>query len=196
MWKWVKKAKDIYSWFGFISNILGWLGLLAIVSGTAATIAGVAGAMIKGLPWPFVLMAAYCTLVGMAYLAALPIFIKALWPVETADARRPQRVPPHYEAWKHVEKFTVYEAAYLWNDLEPNAKGNYTEVNAWVDAFCGAIRDGKLKFLPKIGSDFQRQRIEIANYQRGNADSSTVKSRDHLIEFAKNNNYHRKFLEG
>jgi uncharacterized membrane protein len=72
MWKWAKRIKDIYSWFGFVSTILGALGLTAIISGIGVTVIGVVGAVIKGLPWPFVLMAAYCTMVGMAYLAALP----------------------------------------------------------------------------------------------------------------------------
>jgi hypothetical protein len=78
MWKWPKKAKDIFSWFSFVWHILGWLGLTAIVSGVAVAAIGVVGAVIKGVPWPLVLMAAYCTIVGMAYLAAFPIFVRAL----------------------------------------------------------------------------------------------------------------------
>jgi hypothetical protein len=68
MWQVVKKAKDLFSWFTFVWHIVGWLGLAAIVSGLAVTFVGAVGAVLKGLPWPFVLMAAYCTLVGMAYL--------------------------------------------------------------------------------------------------------------------------------
>jgi hypothetical protein len=93
LWSIVKKAKDGLGWFNFAATVLGWLGLWTILSGVAITAIGVVGSVIKGLPWPFVLMAAYCTLVGMAYLVALPVFIKGL-----------RRAPRDADRWRCKER--------------------------------------------------------------------------------------------
>jgi hypothetical protein len=201
MWKWAKRAKDIYSWFSFVSSILGALGLTAVISGIVVTVAGVVGSVMKGLPWPFVLMAAYCTLVGMAYLAALPFFIKAIVglapiPEGALSVKKREIVRPHYEAWKHLEKFTLREAAYLWIDLEPLAEKNNTEAAAWVEAFCGLIRSDKLAFIPQTrGSSMGRIDSGALRYQRDNPDSNTEVRREALIEFARTNDYKPKFLD-
>jgi hypothetical protein len=90
----------------------------------------------------------------------------------------------------------VLEAAYLWNDLEPNAGGRNTQVSAWVDAFCGAIREGKVVFIPRVNAEYQgRRRDDMIQYQQDNPDSSTQVAKTHLLDFAKKNNYHPKFLE-
>jgi hypothetical protein len=64
----------------------------------------------------------------------------------------PQKVEafrPNYEAWKHAETITLLQAAFLWNDLEPKAlSGRSSDVNAWLAAFCDAIKQGKLGFVP------------------------------------------------
>jgi hypothetical protein len=178
MWRLLKKAKDLFSWFSFVWHIVGWLGLAAIVSGTAVTVVGVVGAVIKGLPWPFVLMAAYCTFVGMAYLAALPVFVKALGQqnIGTLGKIKP-KIAPHYEAWKHVDQFTVREAAFLWTEREPNSGGSYTDVDAWVEAFCSSISNRKIDFIPSritgelydsLGSS-QKQKEAAIKSERDNA---------------------------
>jgi hypothetical protein len=198
VWGAIKRAKDLWTWVNFIWHIVGWFGLTTAVSGIGVTIIGVVGAMIKGLPWPFVLMAAYCTLVGVAYLVALSIFIPRLQNGSVAPSKSAKRAPvrPHYEAWKHVERFTLSDAAYLWNDLEPHSDGTYTEVNAWIDAFCGEIRKGALEFIPNVSSEYYgSRRDEIIEYQRANPDSETKVGRNHLVDFAQKYNYHIKFLE-
>jgi hypothetical protein len=187
----VKKVKDCWSWINFIWHVLGWLGGASLISGLAVTAIGVAGAMIKDLPWPIVIMAAYCTLVGVVYLSMAPMAFKALsaalQPKDNAGANQRILIRPHYEAWKHVEKFTLVEASYLWNDLEPKAKGNYTtEVQAWIDAFCAAIRTGELNFMPN-DPDYIR-------FEKADPRHDTKVSRDDLSAFAMKNNYKPKFL--
>jgi hypothetical protein len=190
----VKKAKDFWSWISFIWHILGWLGGASLISGLAVTVIGVAGAMIKDLPWPIVIMAGYCTLVGVVYLSMAPMAFKALsaalQPKDNAGANQRILTRPHYEAWKHVEKFTLVEAAYLWNDLEPKAKGNYTtQVQAWIDAFCAAIRTGELNFISVKPNDPGYMRLEKADPR-----PDTKVSRADLSDFAMKNDYKPKFL--
>jgi hypothetical protein len=190
----VKKSKDFWSWISFIWHILGWLGGTSLITGLAAMAIGVAGAMIKDLPWPIILMAGYCTLVGVVYLSMAPMAFKvlsaALQPKDNASANQRILIRPHYEAWKHVEKFTLVEASYLWNDLEPKAKGNYTtEVQAWIDAFCAVIRTGELNFIPEKPHD-----LGYTRFQKANPGHDTQVRRADLSDFAMKNNYKPKFL--
>jgi hypothetical protein len=91
---------------------------------------------------------------------------------------------------EHVEKFTLSEASYFWNDLEPHAKGNYTtEVKARVEAFCAAIRKGELKFIPR-----NPNRFDAIKYEMANPGHDTEVSRNDLYNFAIENNYNPKFL--
>jgi hypothetical protein len=150
----IKKAKEFWSWLNFIWQILGWLGIASLVSGMGITAIGIAGAVIKGLPWPIILMAGYCTLVGVVYLAMAPLAFKALSAAlqknDNSSANQSKVIRPHYDAWRHVEKFTLRQAAYLWVDLEPKASGQATtKVQVWIEAFRAAIRQGNLKYIPK-----------------------------------------------
>jgi hypothetical protein len=119
MWGLVTKAKNLYGWFKFIWAIvwgaLGWFGLTSVISGLTVTAIGVIGAFFRALPWPFVLMAGYCTMVGMVYLSMAPLAFKVLIaardstktnPAEPSAPIKPakQLIAPHYEAWKHVMK--------------------------------------------------------------------------------------------
>ena len=203
MWL-IKKLKDLWSWINFIWHIVGWFGLAAVATGLGVTVLSAVGAVIKGLPWPFVLMAAFCTLVATAYLAVFPAIYKALRAVaESAerDATKslPKRIPPHYEAWKHVEKFTLAQAAYLWENLDPNTEDEPTEVPAWVAAFCSAIQEGKLQFEPKLITQIHtnsRARDQTIASQKAHPDSTTEVTRASLVNFARKNSYKPKFLEG
>lgn len=208
VWGWLKKAKDLFSWYSFGSNVLGIFGLTGAVSGVAAIVAGVVGGVIKALPWPFVLMAAYCTFVGLAYVAVLPIIVGSIRKAtdalsasaSAAAAPMPAKkepVRPFYEAWRHVEKFTVREAAYLWADIEPTSKVGSLEANAWIDALCGAIRTDKLQFIPKnegLGFGDATRALGIA-LQKKNVDMSTEINRKDLIGFARKNGYKPNFLK-
>jgi hypothetical protein len=201
-WKLVKKAKELWSWINFIGHIVGWLGLGAIFSGIGFTGAGIVGAVMKGLPWPLVLMDSYCTLVGTAYLAALPILVRALKNIDNSTSSgairtKQEPVRPYYEAWKHVEKFTVRQAAYLWVEMEPRAEERSTEVDAWIGAFCEAVRTGKIEFIYR-GSEFNEgsyiDRAEKSSRKERPSQYAEV-SRSELIRFARSNDCHPKFLE-
>jgi hypothetical protein len=83
-------------------------------------------------------------------------------------------------------------------------RGNYSDVNAWVEAFCSSITSGKLGFVPRrveavlydaLGTS-KKQIEEAIKYQKDNPDSSTQVSRENLIKFANDKNYHPKFLDG
>jgi len=184
-----KKAKDFWSWINFIWHILGWTGLAPIVSGVAVMAVGVVGAMIKGLPWPIILMAAYCTLVGVVYLSMAPLAFKVL-NAARQKVNGYERKTPNYEAWKYVDKFTLVEASYLWNNLDPCSAGNYTsDVKTWVIAFREAITAGKLEFIPSSPESF-----DAITYEKEHPDDRTHVSRSHLAAFAIKNNYKREFI--
>jgi hypothetical protein len=182
----IKKVKDFWSWISFFGHIVGWLGLASVFSGVMVAAIGIVGAIIKGLPWPFVLMAGYCTLVGVVYLAMAPIAFQIL--IAVSRTNQPRFIRPNYEAWKHVEKFTLSEASQLWNELEPDVPGNYTsEVKAWIKAFCAAIRKGELGFIAT--GNFNEMG------EKANPDGNTQVSRRDLTDFAIRNNYKRNFLD-
>ena len=209
MWGWITKAKNIYGWFKFAWEVvwgaIGWLGLAPLLTGLVITVIAVAGAFFRALPWPFIVMGAFCMLVGAIYLAMAPLAFKILIVARDATkaiaaaalasdvgAGKPKKqlVYVHYEPWSHVDQFTVREAAFLWNDLEPSVSSNLTsEVAAWIEALQAAIRKGEIKFKPRRAND--RQAIE---YERQNPDVNTVVYRESLIEFAGRHGYGPKFL--
>ena len=46
--------------------------------------------------------------------------------------------PPNYEVWRHKEILTVWEAAFLWSELEPRLSMS-SKVRPWYNGLCGAI---------------------------------------------------------
>jgi hypothetical protein len=56
-----------------------------------------------------------------------------------------QKPPPDYEAWRHVDRLTLREAAFLWCDLSPGPSMP-PNVHAWFNAFSSAIQRGELPF--------------------------------------------------
>jgi hypothetical protein len=110
---------------------------------------------------------------------------------------------PVYSAWRHVERFNLFEASYLWVGKEPRGGSYDVAAGAWENALCDAIRAGKLGFLPKpfqIGpyslrsiTDKDRERDKIR--QQENPDSSTDVSRYQLKQYAKEIGERPKFLD-
>jgi hypothetical protein len=171
-WGILRKIKDIWSWIKFAADILGALGILAIVTGLGASIGGGVWAMITGVPIPIAIMAAYCTFVGMVYLAIAPAAFRILTRTPTTQAAL-QDDRPNYEAWKHVDVFTIQQAAHLWCDLDPNRPGTL-DTAAWQRALGAAIQKGELKSKLSGGV--------------------TIITRESLKEFGKKHRYDRKFL--
>jgi len=203
MWRIIKKAKELSDWLSFAWSILGWLGLATLVTGLGATTIATIGTILKGLPWPIVVAVAWSMFVGTVNLIALPaIFIALSKPRTEPNATSPKAQPippPVYEAWRHVEKFIVRDAARLWVGIDPSSGARTTEVDAWIEALCAAIRKGELNFIPtKLSLAFaipRKEELERAiQNQRAEANGGTTVGRDHLVTFAKAHGYRPKFL--
>jgi HAMP domain-containing protein len=201
--KWLKQAKDLYSWGRFWAFVVTLLVPASMLSGLVVFATGILGAIRQGVPWPIIVMAGFCTFVAAAYLAVLPRFITAVNRLATAaeavNAQRPKKEPPrpNYKAWKHVEKFSIGDAALLWEDIDPNANIRTVFSASWVDAFCAAVRKGEIEFIPKFFSAYsQSERDRIEERQRKDADSSTDIPRKELIRFAAKHGERPPFLAG
>jgi hypothetical protein len=122
---------------------------------------------------------------------------------DAAEDRVPPKVTPNYQAWRHVEKFTVFQAAHLWAGREPKGGSLHSDAVAWEKAVCSAIRTGKLEFIPRplrpgpySMHDITAKQIEWdQKRQQENPDSATEVSREQLVRFAKNNGEKPKFLD-
>jgi hypothetical protein len=161
---------------------------------------GVLGATIKGVPWPITVMAGFfCTAVAGAYLVALPIFIRAETRPVSEPNKAPQPIKPNYDAWKHVEKFTVRQAASLLENLEPSTVPQNPRVEAWINALSAAIRTGKLELIVNT-EDLAGYHVpnggrnNFTREQRAQADWSTEIPKKALMDFAKRNNIDLKYL--
>ena len=194
LWKWLKKVKNVYSWYSFASGIAGLTGLSLIISPVVALVVGVIGSAIKGVPWPITVMAGFCTLVAGAYLIALPIFIKSAMQAASPNIAD-EPIKPHWDAWKHVEKFTVHQAACLLMNLDPSTHPKDPKITAWMDGLCAAIRTKQLDFIPRITTLQHASAAEISkSLQRQEASSTTEIPKESLMDFAKRNNIDLKYL--
>ena len=102
-----------------------------------------------------------------------------------------QKPPPDYEAWRHVDRLTLREAAFLWCDLSPGLSMP-PNVHAWFNAFSSAIQRGELPFehQPRahVHAETERQ------LEKRNPTLSTVVMRTALQRFAKANDHYPIFL--
>jgi hypothetical protein len=110
--------------------------------------------------------------------------------LEAALARH-QQPPPDYEAWRHVDRLTLREAAFLWCDLSPGPSMP-PKVQAWFNAFSSAIQRGELPFehQPRPHSHAETER----QLEKRNPTLNTVVMRTALKRFAKANDHRPTFL--
>jgi hypothetical protein len=111
--------------------------------------------------------------------------------LEGAFARIKGR-PPDYAAWRHVDELTIWQAAFLWCDLEPSSSSQQNAI-AWRNALVAAVKKGELEFVHQpaiegISIDGQPE------YEKKNARSDTIVTRSALQEFAKRHNHDPTFL--
>jgi hypothetical protein len=165
-------AREAVAWGVALWHVLGWLGLASLVSGLAISVGGVVWAVITGIPIPIAIMAGYCTFVGAVYLTMAPAAFRLLAKNPTTGAAHKDE-PPNYEAWKHVDKFTLPTAAHLWCDIDPDAGDTY-DTRAWARAFASAVQRGELKTISVSGG--------------------IVVTRAALKDFAKLHKYDKRFL--
>jgi hypothetical protein len=104
-----------------------------------------------------------------------------------------QKPPPDYGAWRHVDKLTLREAAFLWCDLPP--EGSMTSnVRAWYEALASAVRKGELNFEYRPSGRMMDRDADF-DYQKDNPDLNTKVERTALQSWAKKHNYNPKFLK-
>jgi hypothetical protein len=100
-----------------------------------------------------------------------------------------QKPAPDYEAWRHVDRLTLREAAFLWCDLSPGPSMP-PNVQAWFNALSSAIQRGELPFehQPHAFGHTERQ------LEKKGPTLITVVMRTALQRFARANNHHPIFL--
>jgi hypothetical protein len=163
----IKRAKEIYSWYNFAAGVCA----LAI-TGIGISVGGAVWLVKIGIPLPLAMMAGFCTLVGAVYLAMAPAVYRVLLRTGVPP-QSPVADAPNYEAWRHVDRFTLNQAAHLWCDLDPDRSDTF-DTSAWVRAFAAAIRKGQLKSISVSGP--------------------LIVTRDALKDFARLNKYDPRFL--
>jgi hypothetical protein len=170
----VKQAKGLYSWYSFGSGIVKLIILTGVFSGVGVSVIGVVTAIIKGVPWPIIIMAGSAVLLAVGCLAATPLLVRiavqAMQPVSDPNiADEPIR--PHWDAWKHYEKFTVHQAACLLENLEPTTHPKDPKVAARMGALCAAIRTGQLDFIPERAMGFEKASMREGLHKASEAGS-------------------------
>jgi hypothetical protein len=109
-----------------------------------------------------------------------------------SNAKEP---PPNYEAWRHRENLTLWQAAFLWSDLEPRLTMS-PKARPWLQGLMGAIQKGELQFVPEEQMGPPSLRDTVIQLQRKNPGSDTVVTRQQLLAFAKLHGYDPIFLRG
>jgi hypothetical protein len=108
-----------------------------------------------------------------------------------AALARCQEPPPDYVAWRHVDRLSLKQAAFLWCDLPPKVSMP-TNVQAWFNALASAIRRGDLSFEHQpqgyVDADTTRQ------MEKRNPTLDTIVKRTALQQFAKANRHDPTFL--
>ena len=102
-----------------------------------------------------------------------------------------QKPAPDYEAWRHVDRLTLREAAFLWCDLSPGPSMP-PNVQAWFNALSSAIQRGELPFEHQPRA-FGHTETERQLKKKGHT-LITVVMRTALQRFARANNHHPIFL--
>jgi hypothetical protein len=102
-----------------------------------------------------------------------------------------QKPAPDYDAWRHVDRLTLREAAFLWCDLSPGPSMP-PNVQAWFNALGSAIQRGELPFehQPRAFGHTETER----QLEKKGPMLNTVVMRTALQRFARANNHHPIFL--
>jgi hypothetical protein len=184
----LKKIKAGWGWARFLWGVLGVLGMTAAITGAAVTIGGAIWAIILGVPIPVAIMAGFCTFVGTVYLTLTPWAWRVLRKVEFDESTSSEieTDEPNYEALRHVDQFTLSDAARLWCDIDPNSRVGTLDTEGWMNAFAAAIRTGDLDFVAK---PFKR------DAQKADPSWDTVITKTALIDFAKRHGHSRRFVK-
>jgi hypothetical protein len=186
----LKKIKAGWGWARFIWGILGALGVTAAITGAAITVGGAIWAIILGVPIPVAIMAGFCSFVGTVYLTLMPWawhVLRSIEPKQPVAEEEEEDTTPNYTSLRHVDRFTLSEAARLWCDIEPTSRYGTPDIESWQAALKAAIRTGDLKIIPK---DYHRETIE-----KNDPQWNTLVSKQALIDFAKRHGHSPRFVK-
>jgi hypothetical protein len=173
IFRFVKKLKELWDWLGLVWQLVGLLGF----AGFAVSIGGTVWAMLLGLPPPFILMAAFCTLVAAVYLAMAPMAYLALSRAE--PIRKPTKTPApiNYSAIRLQHQYPLAAASKLWVGIHPSTIPT-ADSQTWFETLQSAIQRGTLKFVPRNPGG------RTITYEQQNPDLNTLVTREELKKFA------------
>jgi hypothetical protein len=171
VWRFVRRAKELYSWYSFAVGVVALL-----VAGVGLAVGSAVWLATAGIPLPLVVMAGFCTLVGAVYLAMAPLVYRVLR--QTPIVSKPgEDQRPNYAAIRLQHQYSLDHASRLWVDLDARAGATY-DSQAWYGTFVSAIQQGKLKFVPE-----HRQHERIA-LERQNPGRDTKVTREEFKRYA------------
>jgi hypothetical protein len=159
----------------------------AFVLGTTVSVLGAAWAIWLGVAYPIAIMAGYCTLVATICAA----FLLSMLPKH--ETKREERLvstrPSVSEAWKHVNTFSVSDAARLWCEVEPGATVTQ-DIIAWGRLLLDAISNGELACVRN-----EAQSGRPVSYPSDKPHWSTEVTRDALQAWARKRGFEPGFLQ-
>jgi hypothetical protein len=112
MRKWLERFRDTFNW-GWLAYRVIWI---LVATGVLSAVSGAAWGIMTGVPGPILLMAAYCTLVGVVYLAMVPMAYRVLIAVQTKpqiEAQADMRRKPNYVAIRLLHEYRLADASTL-----------------------------------------------------------------------------------
>ena len=131
-------------------------------------------------------MAGYSTFVATACLAFILAKAAAVEYKQEQQMNSPARVS---EAWKHVSKLRVSDAARLWCDIAPGAMVTQDAI-AWGRVLLDAIESGE---LPCVQNEALYKRSTSYSYDKPHW--STEVTRDALKAWARTRGFSPSFLQ-
>jgi len=170
----------------FIWSHIQPLGVGAIALATAVSVAGAVWSIRLGVALPLAIMVSYCAL---ATTVCLTVVLATLPRHEAARELPAATTPSVSEAWKHVNTFTVSDAARLWCEVEPGAAATQ-DIIAWARLLLDAIASGELACIRN-----ETQGNRPLSYPSDKPYWSTKVTRDALQAWAQTRGFNPGFLQ-
>jgi hypothetical protein len=188
LWSVIKRAKEVWDWFGLIWQIAGALSLTGIVVAVAST----AWAMVRGLPGPFILMGAFCTFVAALWLALAPLALRAFARASVSPVAK-DSLRPNYAAWRNRAYIHLGDAACLFADQTPTAHiRSDPKVREYLGSLIDAARNGEMAFPFRSAEEVRT--TAALQVERSYVDANTQVTLDALKAFARKRLYSPPFL--
>jgi len=183
--------KSLVDWAGTAFTLIGWFGGSAWITGIGIAVGGAIWAVVRGVPVPIAIMAGYCTLAGGVVLAMAPLAYRALSRIAAAPVHQdgaPTR-KPNPDAWQHLPKYTLQQAACLLADVVPPSVGiPEGDPAAWFATLAAEIQSKKVNYIPES--------LDYVNIPGGFLPPAEIAeiSREELQRFAERHRIRPRFL--